>query len=159
MNIKPLTLATSLLITFTPALIGGAATASSVNTWYTTLIKPEYNPPNWLFGPVWTFLFLLMSVSLYLLRTTKNTEGPAKQIALTFFYLQLILNLLWSLFFFGLQNPKLALIEIGLLDIAVIFTIIAIHKVSRTAAKLLYPYLAWISFATWLNFQIAWLNR
>lgn len=150
---------TSLAITFTAAAIGSIATTSSVNTWYTTLNKPDLNPPNWLFGPVWTILFFLMGISLYLIRTTTISEKGTKQITLTFFYLQLFLNLIWSIFFFGLQNPKLALIEIGLLDITLLFTIVAAHQVNRIAARLLLPYMAWIIFATWLNAQIAWLNR
>lgn len=152
-------LITSISLCFIPALIGGLATSSSVTTWYPGLIKPNFTPPNWLFGPAWTLLYLLQGFSLYLLQTTKGKDATAQLIALGFFYTQLALNLLWSVFFFGLRNPGLGLLEIGLLDITVLFTILAAYRIHKIAGLILLPYLGWISFATWLNYQIFILNR
>jgi translocator protein len=157
--IKTKLLLASIVICFTPAILGGIATSSAVTTWYPLLNKPEFTPPNWLFGPAWTLLYFLQSISLYLIQVTKTKDQTAKAIAVGFFFTQLILNLLWSVIFFGLRNPALALIEIGLLDITVVFTIIASYRVHKTAGLILLPYLAWILFATWLNFQIFILNR
>lgn len=157
-SIKIKTFITSLIICFLPGIIGSLATASSVNTWYLTINRPSFTPPGWLFGPVWTLLYLMMGISLYKLRTT-NGEPVAKLLANIFFYLQLFLNLLWSIFFFGLKNPLLAFIEIGLLVITVIFTIIASYRISKPAGLLLLPYLAWISFATFLNYSVYRLNK
>jgi tryptophan-rich sensory protein len=148
----------SIIICFIPALIGGLATSSSVTTWYPSLIKPDFTPPNWLFGPAWTVLYLFQGLSLYLIRQTPVKDMAAKKITLSFFYLQLGLNLLWSVLFFGLKNPLLALLEIGFLDITVLFTLISAYRLNKTASFLLLPYMGWISFATWLNFQIFILN-
>ncbi len=155
-KIKPLIL--SLIACFLPGIIGSLATASSVNTWYLTLNRPSFTPPGWLFGPVWTALYLMQGVSLYFLTTTKG-EPVAKLIATLFFYFQLVLNLLWSIFFFGLKSPILGFIEIGVLVITVIFTIIASYRISKPASLLLLPYLAWISFATFLNYSVYRLNK
>ncbi len=149
---------TSLIICFLPGIIGSFATASSVNSWYLTINRPTFTPPGWLFGPVWTALYLMQGISLYLLTITKG-DAVSKLIATIFFYFQLCLNLLWSIFFFGLKNPLLALIEIGLLVITVIFTIIASYRISKTAGWLLVPYLVWISFASFLNYTIYRLNK
>lgn len=155
MKIKPLI--TSIIICFVPAVIGGIATSSSINSWYISLNKPGFNPPNWIFGPVWTILYLSQSISLYLIRTT-TSEPVAKLISLLFFSFQLVLNLLWSVFFFLLRSPRLSLAEIGLLIITVIFTIISSYRVNRRAGLILLPYLAWISFAAYLNYAIVRLN-
>ncbi len=150
----------SLIICFIPAIIGGLFTSSSVSTWYPTLNKPAgLTPPNWLFGPVWTILYLMQGISLYLITITKIDNPITKLMAKLFFFLQLIFNLLWSIFFFGLKSPMLAFVEIGLLDITVIFTIIAAYRIKKSAAYFLIPYLLWISFATILNYQIVLLNR
>lgn len=156
--INRITLLTSILICFIPAMIGGIVTSTSVNTWYPTLEKPLLNPPNWIFGPVWTILYLLQGISLYLVRVTKQ-ETDIKWIAYFFFHIQLFLNLLWSILFFGFKSPGAAAIEIGLLIIAVLFTIISSYRVNKLAAYLLLPYLGWISFATYLNISIYQLNR
>lgn len=151
-------LVTSLIICFIPAVIGSLATNTTVNTWYPGLIKPDLRPPNWLFGPVWTILYILQGISLYLIRTAKKPAN-VKMLAYVFFTFQLFLNLLWSVLFFLLKSPGAAAFEIGLLDITVIFAIISAYRVSKTSAYLLLPYLGWISFATWLNWQIFILNR
>ncbi len=149
---------TSLLICFLPAIIGGLVTSSSVNTWYQTLQRPSFAPPNWLFGPVWTLLYFMQGISLYLIRQSQ-AESVAKLIAGSFFYIQLGFNLFWSILFFGFKNPFAGLLEIGFLVISVVFTIISSIRVSKTAALLLLPYLAWISFASYLNFAVYQLNR
>ena len=137
--------------------IGSFFTLTSIGSWYSTIDKPVFNPPNWIFGPVWTLLFILMGISLYFIWEAglkkKNVKLP-----LLFFGVQLILNIFWSVFFFGLQNPLLAFIEIVILWIFILLTIISFSKVSRTAAYLLIPYILWVSFAAALNFSIFLLN-
>lgn len=136
--------------------VGSLATVPNIPTWYATLEKPIFNPPNWVFGPVWTLLYILMGISLYLVWTSKSKQS--KQLAYIFFGLQLLLNTLWSIIFFGLQQPWLAVIVIVMLLLAIIATIQAFSKFSRTAALLLAPYVAWVSFATILNLSVAILN-
>ena len=132
--------------------LGSFFTASSVSTWYVTLNKPSFNPPNWVFGPVWTVLYILMGISLFLVWKSDN------RLAFILFGVQLGLNLLWSLLFFGLQQPFFAFIEIVLLWGAIIATIIVFYSISRIAALLLVPYILWVTFAAILNFMIYWLN-
>lgn len=126
------------------------ATINSINSWYLYLNKPFFNPPNWLFGPVWTILFLLMGISLGII-WRKNGN-------LFWFWIQLVLNVLWSFLFFGLKSPGIALIEILLFLFTIVMTIHTFKKTSKTAAYLLFPYVAWVSFATLLNAAIWWLN-
>ena len=131
-------------------ILGSLVTIQAISGWYQTLVKPSFNPPNWIFGPVWTILYFLMGISLYMVWIRKGN--------LKWFWVQLILNSLWSFLFFGLKSPGMALIEIILLWVAIILTIKSFMKVYRTAAYLLYPYLAWVTFATILNFSIWILN-
>jgi tryptophan-rich sensory protein len=139
-------------------VIGGLFTASSVGTWYATLTKPSFNPPNWLFSPVWITLYFLMGVALFLVwRQGLQTEGV--KIALIVFGLQLALNTLWSLLFFGLKMPLLAFIEILILWCLILITILKFKKISKLAGLLLVPYLLWVSFAAVLNFFLWHLNR
>jgi len=138
-------------------LVGGLFTASSVKTWYVTLAKPFFNPPSWLFGPVWTLLYLLMGVSLYLVWTAKSESG-AKRKAVALFAVQLVLNALWSLIFFGLRMPLAAFIELCVLWVFILLSMVAFRPLSKTAAWLLLPYLAWVSFAGVLNLSIHLLN-
>lgn len=145
----------SLMPPFLAAAIGSIFTASSVDSWYQTLQKPFLNPPNWIFGPVWTFLFFLMGSSLYLIWQS-DTGGKKK--AYLIFGIQLILNILWSVLFFGLQNPRLAFMEIVVLWLVIIWNILMFRKFSSVAAWLLVPYLFWVSFAAYLNFSIWRLN-
>ena len=135
--------------------IGSAFTTPAIPSWYSSLQKPAFSPPNWIFGPVWTILYILMGVSLYLAR--KNRNGLSKKSAFLF-GAQLFLNLLWSAIFFGLQSPLFAFAEIILLWIAIVFTIIEFGKVSSSAALLLIPYLLWVSFAAVLNYYVWVLN-
>lgn len=133
--------------------LGGFATAQSVVEWYPTLNKPSWTPPSWLFGPVWTLLYLMMAVAAWLVWRAGNSKG-----ALILFWAQLALNLAWSFLFFGARSPTLGLIDIILLWIAIAATIFAFALHNRVAAFLLVPYLAWVSFATALNSAIYLLN-
>lgn len=143
-------------ITEGSGIVGSIFTTPEIKTWYPTLVKPSFNPPNYLFGPVWTILFVLMGIALYLMWQVKN--GKNKDEALKIFWLQLGLNVAWSLFFFGLHNPFLAFIDILGLWLAIFVSIKKFIRVSSTAAYLLLPYLAWVSFAALLNFAIVRLN-
>jgi len=147
-----------LALTFSAAFIGSLFTREAVPDWYTNLNKPSFTPPNWLFGPVWTALYLLMAISA-LIVWQKGLANPAVRIALTIYLIQLILNALWSVIFFGLNMPWLSFIEILLLWTAIGLTILAFARVSITAALLLVPYILWVSFAAVLNFAIWLLNR
>lgn len=137
--------------------IGSIFTTPNIPTWYEGLTKPELAPPNWVFFPVWTILFLMMGVALYLVWREGVSKWSVK-IALTFFFVQLALNTLWSIIFFGMQNPGLALIEIAFLWSAIALTIYTFFKVNKFAAYLLIPYLLWVSFASYLNYMIWVLN-
>jgi translocator protein len=134
--------------------LAGLWTASSITSWYASLAKPAFNPPNWVFGPVWTLLYVLMGVALYLVW---NAHGSRTAIAL--FLAQLALNFLWSFLFFALKNPLAAFIDIVALLVMIIVTALRFYPISKTAASLLVPYLLWVSFASVLNFSIYWLNR
>ena len=134
--------------------VGSIFTTPAIPTWYASLTKPGFSPPNWIFAPVWTILFALMGVSLYLLWEKRKKAKTA----LIFFAIQLVLNMLWSILFFGLKNPLLALIEIVVLWIFILLTTINSWKISKLAGKLFIPYLLWVSFASFLNLQIVLLN-
>jgi benzodiazapine receptor len=138
-------------------LIGGIFTAQSVTTWYVTLAKPSFTPPAWVFGPVWTALYLLMGISLYLV-WRNGGEAKERRTALTVFFAQLILNALWSFIFFGLRNPGAAAVEIIVLWACILVTVILFWKLTRSAALLLVPYILWVSFAAVLNFAVWRLN-
>jgi tryptophan-rich sensory protein len=137
--------------------LGSIFTSNSVKTWYLTLIKPSFNPPGWLFGPVWTILYILMGVSLYLIWSYGLNYSGVK-VALIIFGIQLILNFLWSILFFGLHNPLFAFINIVLLWISILIMIILFFRIYPLAAYLQIPYLLWVTFASVLNFSIFILN-
>lgn len=134
--------------------IGGVMTAKSVRGWYLTLRKPSWNPPSWLFGPVWTTLYVMMGVSAWLVWR----EGAFVGWAATAFVVQLALNGLWSYLFFYRHRPDLAFIEIIAMWASILATILLFYPVSALASYLLWPYLAWVSFASYLNFTIWRLN-
>lgn len=136
-------------------LVGSVFTFQAIPTWYATLNKPFFSPPNWIFGPVWTILYTLMGISLYLVWTSKS---KLKGEALKIFYAQLVLNSLWSIMFFGLKAPTLALLEILILWIFIAVSIVRFYKIHKTSAYLLLPYLLWVSFASVLNLAIVLLN-
>lgn len=150
-------LITSILVCQLAGFIGSLFTISSVSTWYITLNKPFFNPPSWLFGPVWITLYLLMGISLYIV-WNKGIKNEQSKIAVLIFGLQLVLNSLWSILFFGLQNSLFAFIEIIILWIAILLTIKYFYEISKTASYLLVPYILWVAFAAILNFSIYYLN-
>lgn len=153
--------------------LSGIATAGSVDTWYQTLEKPVFNPPAWVFGPVWTALYLMMGAAMALVwragRADSGSSGGSGsgsggnagllRRAVVAFLVQLTLNGLWSILFFGLRRPGFALVEIVFLWAAIGITFVAFRRLSKPAAWLLAPYWAWVSFAAVLNAAIWWLNR
>ncbi len=139
--------------------LSGIVTRSSVVTWFPTLIKPSFNPPGWLFAPVWSFLYVLMGVAAGLVWNRIENDRPNVRKALVYFIIQLALNALWSLLFFGLKNPLLALVEIVLLWLMIYETYLKFIKIDKIAGYLFVPYILWVSFATVLNASIWWLNR
>lgn len=147
----------SIVICQLAGVVGSFFTRVSVGTWYTVLQKPPFTPPDWLFAPVWTLLYLLMGISLFLV-WRRGITGAAARTAVILFGLQLALNVLWSAFFFGLRDIFLGFAVIVVLWAAILLTIAAFRQVSRTAAYLLIPYLLWVSFAAVLNFSILRLN-
>lgn len=157
-KIKILPLVLSLGVCFLAAGIGAAFTAVTINTWYSTLNKPFFSPPNWVFGPVWILLYFMMAISLYIVWIVKK-EKKAKRQGITFFFIQLALNAYWPILFFGFSYPPAALIEIIFLWLAIFSTIRSFLKISRSAGWLLIPYIVWVSFASVLNLAIVILNR
>lgn len=147
----------SLALPALAATAGGAATARSVDDWYRTLRKPSFNPPSSVFGPVWTVLYLMMGIADYLVDS--EGSGQEREHARRVYKVQLGLNTLWSVLFFGLRAPGFALAEIVGLWTAIAMTIRAFWPISRIAALLLAPYLLWTTFATALNAAIWWKNR
>ncbi|MBI4059348.1 tryptophan-rich sensory protein [Candidatus Microgenomates bacterium] len=135
-------------------VLGGIFTTSAPPagglTWYASLNKPIFSPPNFVFAPVWTILYILMGISLYLVWKKKAVP--------VIFWVQLFLNFLWSLIFFGWHNPILALVDIVALWISIFLTIKAFNRVNKLAGNLLIPYLVWVSFASVLNLAIALAN-
>jgi len=134
-------------------LIGSVFTFPAISTWYKFLNKPSFSPPNFLFGPAWITLYFLMGISLYLIWRKKNKN------ALVFFWIHLFFNATWSVMFFGLRSPLLGLINILILWVLIVVVIHKFWKINKTAGILLLPYLAWVSFATYLNYSIWLLNR
>ncbi|AWG21183.1 sensory protein TspO [Flavobacterium faecale] len=137
----------------------GTVTRSAITTWYPTLIKPVFNPPNWIFAPVWSMLYIMMGVAAGLVWDRMEYEQTIVKKALISFAIQLGLNALWSYLFFGLQNPLLAALEIIILWLFIYETYIQFIKINKIAGYLFLPYLAWVSFAMVLNGSIWWLNR
>ncbi|HTW90970.1 MAG TPA: TspO/MBR family protein [bacterium] len=148
----------SLAVVLAAGGIGSLATAKTLPTWYEGLVKPRFNPPEWLFGPAWTALYLLMAVAAWLV-WKRGFSAPGVRLALAAFLLQLVLNALWSVFFFGLRSPLYGLVDILLLWLAILGTIVLFFRVSVPAGVLLLPYIGWVTFATILNAAILSLNR
>lgn len=136
---------------------GSFFTRASVSTWYRELRKPAFNPPDWLFGPVWTALYIMMGVALFLV-IREGFKTPAIRAAFAVFVVQLILNITWSALFFGLKSPGAAFAEIVVLWAAIAATIALFKPISTAAAVLLIPYILWVTFAAALNFAIWRLN-
>jgi benzodiazapine receptor len=139
--------------------LSGEVTREGVDTWYRTINKPFFNPPDWIFAPVWSTLYVFMGVAAGLVWDRIEMQKETVKKGLTFFAIQLALNALWSYLFFGLHNPLLALIEIVVLWLMIYETFIQFNKVNKIAAYLLIPYLLWVTFAFVLNASIWWLNR
>jgi tryptophan-rich sensory protein len=153
-NILPIILCIAL-----PLIVGsvsGIATSGNITTWYATLNKPAFNPPNYLFGPVWTALYLMMGISLFMI--WRSPPGDARNYALAIFAIQLVLNFGWSFIFFHFKQVGWAFFEIILVWISVLAMIIIFHRINKTAAFLQVPYLLWVSFASVLNGSVWWLN-
>jgi benzodiazapine receptor len=145
------------LASFAAAAAGSIATAASVQEWYPLLNKPAWNPPAWLFGPVWTLLYALMSIAAW--RIWCRERQPGARLALAVFFVQLGLNALWSVLFFGLRAPGPALVEIIALWGCLAWLQRSFWRIDRAAGWLWLPYLLWVSFATVLNASLWWLNR
>jgi tryptophan-rich sensory protein len=141
-----------------PLIVGGLSgyfTASNIATWYVTLNKPFFNPPNYLFGPVWTVLYLMMGISLGMIINAKHSN---KNKSLIIFSIQLVLNFFWSVIFFSLQSPGWAAIEIIAMWLSIIYMIRSFYKINKWAGWLQIPYLLWVTFASVLNISIYVLN-
>jgi tryptophan-rich sensory protein len=148
----------SIVLSELAGVIGSIFTISAIPTWYATLTKPALNPPAWIFGPVWTTLYILMGVAAFLI-WKNGLERKDVKVALSIFGVQLILNAFWSIVFFGLHSLVWALASIIVLWLLIVWTIAAFYKISRPAAYMLLPYIAWVSFAMYLNYAIWALNR
>jgi tryptophan-rich sensory protein len=138
-------------------VVGAFFTTSSIPTWYASIRKPDIAPPNWVFAPVWTTLYGLMGVSLFLVWSKTRGKGSGR-LAIAVFIMQLVLNVLWSYLFFGLQSPILGLVEITILWFAIAATVAFFFRTSRSAGLILLPYLGWVSLAAYLNYMIFILN-
>ena len=156
------------IVTYAAAYIGAATSMDGVRTWYTTINKPSWTPPGWLFGPVWSILYTMIAVAGFLAwRASRQRTNPKPLVSrsilsrnvMPLFFIQLVLNALWSWLFFGLHRPGIALIDIVLLLISIFACAFAMRAWSRTAFILMLPYAAWVTFATALNATMWWLNR
>jgi benzodiazapine receptor len=158
MNVKNiLKLIVSIVVCQLAGMIGALATSASIQTWYVTLNKPFFTPPNWLFAPVWLTLYTLMGISLFLVWRL-GVQDPHAQIALALFGIQLLLNAFWSIAFFGLRSPLAGLSIILALWIAIAATIVKFLPLSKPAGLLLLPYILWVTIAAALNVAIVLLN-
>jgi translocator protein len=147
----------SLVLCQGAGLIGTVFTVGAIQNWYIYLNKPDFSPPNWIFGPVWTVLYTLMAIALFLVWQT-GLNNRVTKIAFWVFIFHLAINALWSILFFGLKSPALALVDITVLWILIVASIYLFYRVRKISAWLLVPYLVWVSFATALNFYIWKLN-
>lgn len=150
-------LAAAILFCVIAGSIGSLVTITGPGSWYATLQKPFFAPPNWVFAPVWITLFILMGIALYLVWQC-GTENREVKIALWIFGVQFALNVIWSFLFFGLESPLLGFIDIILLWVMIVVTIRAFYWVKKSAAYLLIPYIAWVSIASVLNGAVYFMN-
>lgn len=157
MKFKPLALIINIAITLGVGALGGWATAQSVRTWYPTLNKPAFNPPNWIFAPVWTSLYLLIGIAAYLvwLKRDQIVHFPR---TVAIYLIQLILNLAWSFIFFYLHEIGFALAEIILLLIVIVINAVTFYRIDKRAGLIFIPYILWVSFASFLTYNILILN-
>lgn len=154
---KPGLLAFSVLITQLVGTAGSIFTMGSLNNWYPNLVKPSFNPPDYLFGPVWIILYTLMGLSLYFV-LLKNDKDPRVRFGVILYFVHLSLNSVWTFIFFGLQQPMWAFYEIAILFVVILFLMIYYFRIDTRATFVLFPYLLWVGFATYLNYQIWILN-
>lgn len=157
---KLFSLTAFLLIVFAVSAIGSWVTMPAIDGWYANIEKPAFNPPNYVFGPVWTLLYIMIAVSGWLVwnRLSGKVAERLSTRAMQVYAGQLLANFLWSIFFFGMQNPQLALVDIVLLLILIVYNIRQFMRIHKVAAYLLIPYLLWVSFASVLNASIVALN-
>ncbi len=155
MNYKKLIIA--LIMPQLAGFIGSFFTISAIPTWYASIQKPSFNPPNWIFGPVWTILYILMGISVYLVWNKASKKSTASSVVILF-WIHLFFNALWSIIFFGIPSPGGALIVILILWILILALILKFWKISKWASYLLIPYFLWVSFASVLNYYIWYLN-
>jgi len=155
MKNKVLIFILSLLACYAAAFIGSFATIDSITGWYTTIVKPSFNPPNWIFGPVWSLLYTLMGICFYLINIS---EHPSKVFVRKLFIVQLILNAFWSILFFNFHALGFAIVDILLLLFTLILIAIKGKEINIWCSILFIPYILWVSFATILNISIWWLN-
>ena len=154
---SPVTLLAFVLASIVAGSIGSLVTITAPGSWYSLLVKPVFQPPNWIFGPMWTLLFILMGIAAYLV-WERGIDTPEVRFALSVFCIQFVFNILWSFLFFGMQSPLLGLLDIIILWWLILATIMTFYRVRKSAAYFLIPYLAWVSFATVLNATIMLLN-
>lgn len=147
----------SILITLGLGSLGGIFTVNEIPNWYAGLQKPDFNPPNWIFGPVWSLLYTLMGISFYMI--WKLPVSSKRNTAILFFIVQFVLNFFWSLIFFKQHSPGWAFLEIIVMWVFILITIVRFGKLSSWAAWLLVPYISWVSFASLLNGAIWYLNK
>ncbi len=149
----------SIIVCESAGIVGSFFTISSIAGWYAGLVKPALNPPAWVFGPVWTTLYFMMGVALFLIwKSDPLADSKRRKKGVILFFIQLALNALWSIIFFGWHSPGWALADIVFLWLAIAATIISFYKISKPAAWLLAPYLLWVSFASYLNYAVWMLN-
>ena len=153
---RRIVLAFSIIVCLIAGVVGSVFTTPSISTWYATLAKPSFSPPSWIFGPVWTTLYVLIGISLYLMINKKKLKKVRLQVSL--FGVQLALNVAWSFLFFGLRSPLLGFAEITVLWIAIAATIVSFYRIDKRAAYLLLPYIIWVSIASVLNYFVWMLN-
>ena len=157
MKFKPLAFILNIALTLSIGALGGWATATSVQTWYPTLNKPSFNPPNWLFAPVWTSLYLLIGIAAYLVWIKRDTITHFPR-TVAIYLIQLILNLAWSFIFFYLHEIGFALFEILILLVVIIVNALMFYKINKWAGLIFIPYILWVSFASFLTYNIFLLN-
>ena len=157
MKFKPLAFIISIAITLSIGALGGWATAQSVKTWYPTLNKPSFNPPNWLFGPVWTSLYILIGIAAYLVWMKRDQIAHVPR-TVAIYFIQLILNLGWSFIFFYLHEIGFALAEILMLLAVIILNAVLFYRIDKWAGLIFIPYILWVSFAAFLNYNLFILN-
>lgn len=147
----------AIVVVFVASAIGGLATGPNIPTWYDKIAKPWFTPPNWVFGPVWTLLYTMLAFAFWrILRMPADT--PGRKGAIGWFLTQIVLNAAWSVVFFGMRSPEMALVVIAGLWLSIVANMVAFMRLDRLAGWIFAPYIAWVSFAAALNVAIAWLN-